>query len=113
MSSLSIGLSGLQVSQRLLDLAGQNIANANTPGYHREVADLGYGRWFNWLCVHRDGPCKNGPDPPSRIIAADRPNGRWFHSGTGGSSGIPVLSRRGLRGEYILQNECVGVIGMT
>lgn len=40
MSTLSIGLSGLQVNQRLLDLTGQNIANANTPGYHRQVADL-------------------------------------------------------------------------
>src|SRR5205807_3583557 len=40
MSSLSIGLSSLLVNQRLLDLTGQNIANANTPGYHRQVADL-------------------------------------------------------------------------
>lgn len=40
MSSLSIGLSGLLVDQRLLDLAGQNLANANTPSYHRQVANL-------------------------------------------------------------------------
>ncbi len=40
MSTLSIGLSSLQVAQRLLDLTGQNIANANTPSYHRQVADL-------------------------------------------------------------------------
>lgn len=40
MSSLSIGLSGLLVSQKLLDLTGQNIANANTPNYHRQVAEL-------------------------------------------------------------------------
>src|SRR5271165_1815423 len=40
MSSISIGLTGLQVNQRLLDLTGQNITNANTPGYHRQVADL-------------------------------------------------------------------------
>jgi flagellar hook-associated protein 1 FlgK len=40
MSALSIGLSGLQVAQTLLDLTGQNITNANTPGYHNQVADL-------------------------------------------------------------------------
>ena len=39
-SSESIGLSGLLTSQRLIDLAGQNVANANTPGYHRQVATL-------------------------------------------------------------------------
>lgn len=40
MSSLSIGLSALSVNQRLLDLTGQNIANASTPGYHRQIASL-------------------------------------------------------------------------
>ena len=30
----------LQVDQRLLDLTGQNIANASTPGYHNQVANL-------------------------------------------------------------------------
>jgi flagellar hook-associated protein FlgK len=40
MSALSIGLSGLEVNQRLLNLTGQNIANANTPGYANEVANL-------------------------------------------------------------------------
>ncbi len=40
MSTLNIGLSGLQVNQRLLDLTGQNISNADTPSYHRQVANL-------------------------------------------------------------------------
>jgi flagellar hook-associated protein 1 FlgK len=40
MSALSIGLSALQVSQQLIDIVGQNIANANTTGYHRQVANL-------------------------------------------------------------------------
>ena len=40
MSSLSIGLSALTVNQQLLNLTGQNVSNANTPGYHRQVADL-------------------------------------------------------------------------
>ncbi|HYV38343.1 MAG TPA: flagellar hook-associated protein FlgK, partial [Gemmataceae bacterium] len=40
MASLSIGLSALTVNQHLLDLTGQNIANANTDGYHRQVAEL-------------------------------------------------------------------------
>lgn len=40
MSALSIGLSGLTANQLLIALAGQNIANAATPGYHRQAADL-------------------------------------------------------------------------
>ena len=40
MSSLSIGLSALSVSQQILDITGQNIANANTPGFHRQEAVL-------------------------------------------------------------------------
>src|SRR5579864_3182630 len=40
MSSLSIGLSAMSVDQQVLDLIGQNVANANTPGYHRQVAEL-------------------------------------------------------------------------
>ncbi len=36
-SDLSIGLSGLLVSQRALQTIGHNIANANTPGYNRQV----------------------------------------------------------------------------
>lgn len=37
---LNIALSGLQVSQRGLQLAGQNVANANTDGYSRQALDL-------------------------------------------------------------------------
>ncbi len=40
MDAFSIGLSALSTSQKLLTLTGQNIANASTPGYHRQVADL-------------------------------------------------------------------------
>src|SRR5262245_4762089 len=40
MLGLSTGLSALRVSQRALDTIGQNIANANTPGYHRQVINL-------------------------------------------------------------------------
>jgi flagellar hook-associated protein FlgK len=40
MSLFSIGLSALNVNQQLLQLTGQNVSNANTPGYHRQVADL-------------------------------------------------------------------------
>lgn len=39
-AAFSIGLSGIQVSQRALDLTGNNIANANTKGYHRQIAEL-------------------------------------------------------------------------
>src|SRR5689334_17803568 len=39
-STESIAVSGLLTSQRLLDLTGQNLANVQTPGYHRQVANL-------------------------------------------------------------------------
>jgi flagellar hook-associated protein FlgK len=37
MSNLTIGLSGLIVAQRALDIVATNIANANTEGYHRQT----------------------------------------------------------------------------
>ena len=36
--ALSVGLTGLSVSQTQIQTTGNNIANANTPGYSREVA---------------------------------------------------------------------------
>src|SRR4030095_7478786 len=45
MTSLSIGLSGLLVNQRLIDLSGQNIANADNPTYHRQVGELSAGMY--------------------------------------------------------------------
>lgn len=40
MSLYSIGLSALDTSQSALNLIGNNLANANTPGYHQQVMDL-------------------------------------------------------------------------
>jgi len=37
---LNIGLSGLLSFQRAIDITGNNIANANTPGYSRQVANF-------------------------------------------------------------------------
>ena len=39
MLQFSIGLSALQTAQQGLAIAGNNIANASTPGYHRESAN--------------------------------------------------------------------------
>jgi len=36
MSDLTIGLSGLRVAQRAIEIVGQNLANAATEGYHRQ-----------------------------------------------------------------------------
>jgi len=41
--SLSIALSGLSVSQQEMETTANNVANANTPGYTREVPDLAAG----------------------------------------------------------------------
>ena len=37
---LSIALSSLQTQQRALEIAANNVANANTPGYTRQAADM-------------------------------------------------------------------------
>ncbi len=37
---LEIAKTGLFVSQKALDVTGHNIANANTPGYTRQVVDM-------------------------------------------------------------------------
>lgn len=49
MSALTIGLSAVLTSQRLLDITGQNIANAATPGYHRQSANLAARNFDNPL----------------------------------------------------------------
>jgi flagellar hook-associated protein 1 FlgK len=36
MSNFSIGISGLQAAQKALSITGNNLANAATPGYHRQ-----------------------------------------------------------------------------
>jgi flagellar hook-associated protein 1 FlgK len=41
--SLSIALSGLSVSQQEMATTSNNVANANTPGYTREVTDIAAG----------------------------------------------------------------------
>ena len=40
MTGFSIGLSALRAAQFGLNVTGQNIANANTPGYHRQIAEF-------------------------------------------------------------------------
>ncbi|HTW09735.1 MAG TPA: flagellar hook-associated protein FlgK [Acidimicrobiales bacterium] len=40
-SALDVGLSGLEAQQIGMDTVGQNVANANTPGYDAEEVDLG------------------------------------------------------------------------
>lgn len=39
-AAYSIGVSGMLSSQRSLDIIGNNIANANTRGYHRQIMEL-------------------------------------------------------------------------
>ncbi len=44
MDSFSIGISGLGAAQKGLDIVGNNIANAATPGYHRQRINLNPSR---------------------------------------------------------------------
>ena len=41
MPNFAIGLSALQASQFAMDVVSSNLANANTPGYHRQTIHLG------------------------------------------------------------------------
>ena len=41
--TLSVALSGLSVSQQEMATTSNNVANANTPGYTREVAEIAAG----------------------------------------------------------------------
>lgn len=43
MSMFSIGLSGLNAARIALNTAGNNISNVNTPGFNREITQLGEG----------------------------------------------------------------------
>lgn len=40
MLEFSIGVSALQAAQRAMEVTGNNVTNANTPGYHRQVVKL-------------------------------------------------------------------------
>lgn len=40
MLEFSIGVSALQTAQRGMEVTGNNVANANTPGYHRQIVKL-------------------------------------------------------------------------
>ncbi|HEY4262282.1 MAG TPA: flagellar hook-associated protein FlgK [Schlesneria sp.] len=40
MLEFSIGLSAIQAAQRAMEVTGNNVANASTPGYHRQVVKL-------------------------------------------------------------------------
>lgn len=45
---ISVGLTALRAAQVGLNVVGQNLANANTPGYHRQSALLADRDSFNW-----------------------------------------------------------------
>lgn len=40
MSALQAGLTAIRANQAVIDTIAQNVANANTPGYHRQTVDL-------------------------------------------------------------------------
>ncbi len=80
--SLSIALSGLSVSQQEMATTSNNVANANTPGYSREVSDVTAGDPVGDRIAqfwHRSGPRKNreparphAPDPNQSGNAAEQ-----------------------------------------
>jgi flagellar hook-associated protein FlgK len=87
MNAFPIGISALAAGQRALDLIGQNIANANTPGYHRQAVNL----------VNRTvgGPVGTGVDVAS-LTRYDSPPARTAIVVGNGQQG-DVTARLGVR----------------
>jgi len=52
---LNTALSGLRTSQEMLDIASHNIANASTPGYSRQRAELVAAPPFSYPAFNRSG----------------------------------------------------------
>ena len=52
---LNTALSGLRTSQEMLDIASHNIANASTPGYSRQRAQLVASPPFSLPAFNRSG----------------------------------------------------------
>src|SRR5579862_7685128 len=90
LQGLQTALSGLLASQEALDVTGQNIANAQTPGYTRQTAVLSTN--------------------PSMKIAALSPNdGRGADLGTGvGVETITRIRNAFLEAQYYTQSTAVG-----
>ncbi len=57
MVGLNIALSGLEAQQAVISVTGQNVANANTPGYSEQVANLVANPPYSPPALHQN----NGP----------------------------------------------------
>lgn len=69
-SDLSVGLSGLEAQQMGLDTVGQNVANANTPGYVDEKVNLGAVGTAQHLGF--DNPTNPGPGDGVAVVGINR-----------------------------------------
>ena len=60
---LEVGLRALRAHQLALEVTGHNIANADTPGYSRQVANLTATRPYTI-----PSRPSNGQPPPGRLV---------------------------------------------
>lgn len=78
-SALTTGTSGLSANQRALDVAANNVANANTPGFHPERAQFQEnspsGSGVTLSAEGRRLSASENTGTPSEAAAANRPNG--------------------------------------
>lgn len=79
-SALTTGTSGLTANQRALDVAANNVANANTPGFQPQRANFQEGSPFGTgVTLSAEGRRLSAGEgaPPSTAgaNAAERPNG--------------------------------------
>jgi flagellar hook-associated protein 1 len=112
MAMFSIGVSALQTSQRALEVTGHNIANASTPGYHRQTPKLAslaamqldghaIGRGVELIDIQRavneqleasltQQVSQNG-DSDARLTTMTRLESRWSTGGASPASQMETL----------------------
>ena len=102
---MSIGLSGLRAFQRAIDVTGHNIANANTPGYSRQVTDfesrIGQGQGNLYV--------GSGTQVAGVRRIYDELIGRQLQAATTGHARLDVLSTLAIRLDTMLADPDTGL----
>jgi flagellar hook-associated protein 1 FlgK len=96
-SALSVGLSGLQAEQVAEDTVGQNVANANTPGYDDESVQLGALPSTQTIGFYTQG---NGPGDGVAVDGVERLTDSYLQSQSyteQGNQGVLSAQQSGLQ----------------
>jgi flagellar hook-associated protein 1 FlgK len=96
-SALSVGLSGLEAQQAAENTVGQNVANANTPGYDDETVQLGALPASQTIGVYTNG---KGPGDGVAVDGIERLTDSYLQSQSyteQGNQGILTAQQSGLQ----------------